>query len=491
MKAIIIKMVLTVYCLCMFMMAGALPYLHSYSGNLMDSHERIAFLHGVNVVNKQYPYTAQGLGVSESTAKLLQKQGFNIVRLGFIWKAIEPNPGSYNDDYLASMKKTIKILAKHGIYTLIDFHQDAYSDVRGYGLGAPAWATLASSQLPNIGFPLNYLSGFKTKNVQVSDFENQAFDAFWQNKEVVSVGVGVQTLYLNMLAHVAEYFNHNPNIAGFEIMNEPFAGSLWKQCAKNGLLSSCPSFERGLLTDFIKRAIFVIRAVNPKTIIWYEPNVNFGLGGKTALTYISNNNVGFAFHNYCNHDPKLCFQHALPQREQYSLPLLATEFGANSLDDMQRSKLLNLADKYQINWIYWALVNNPIYQFSTWPKELPGNPNNQGLVKNLHLPLKGSNVKWKLLGQLTRPYPQFVAGANVKFSVNPVTHRFDLSYVVEKIMPGIKGNISVIYLPTSWGSRGYKFSIRGAKVISRSNCRLKVKNQLKSHQVKISISSKS
>lgn len=50
--------------------------------------------------------------------------GFNFVRLGVMWEAVETSPGIYNDTYLTEVDALITKLGNKGIYTLVDAHQD-------------------------------------------------------------------------------------------------------------------------------------------------------------------------------------------------------------------------------------------------------------------------------------------------------------------------------------------------------------------------------
>jgi len=58
---------------------------------------------------------------------------------GVIWAGVEPEPGVFDTAYIDSIQQTVQTLADHGIYTILDFHQDEYSSAYG-GEGAPAWA---------------------------------------------------------------------------------------------------------------------------------------------------------------------------------------------------------------------------------------------------------------------------------------------------------------------------------------------------------------
>ena len=48
--------------------------------------------------------------------------GFNVVRLGIIWEAVETAPGVYNHTYLNEIEQVVNLLSQKGIYTIIDSH---------------------------------------------------------------------------------------------------------------------------------------------------------------------------------------------------------------------------------------------------------------------------------------------------------------------------------------------------------------------------------
>src|SRR5699024_7032982 len=110
------------------------------TGNwLTDSDGRVVVLHGLYEVNKLPPFEPSATGFSADDAAFLADNGFNVVQLGIIWAAVEPEPGVFDDAYLASIAQTVQTLADHGIYTVLNMHQDLYSSAFG-GEGAPEWA---------------------------------------------------------------------------------------------------------------------------------------------------------------------------------------------------------------------------------------------------------------------------------------------------------------------------------------------------------------
>ena len=106
---------------------------------LIDAAGRVVVLHGLNQVYKVPPYTPSADGFGDDDAAFLAANGFNGMRVGIIWAAVEPQPGMYDDNYLASVAQTVQILQSHGILSLLDSHQDLYNEIF-QGEGAPAWA---------------------------------------------------------------------------------------------------------------------------------------------------------------------------------------------------------------------------------------------------------------------------------------------------------------------------------------------------------------
>jgi endoglycosylceramidase len=107
---------------------------------LVDRQGRVVVAHGFNVVRKYPPFVRTEFGAGD--ARLLASEGFTVARIGFIWEGVEPQPGRYDDAYIARILRLDALLARHGIRTMVDFHQDAWSRAAlttpFFGDGAPA-----------------------------------------------------------------------------------------------------------------------------------------------------------------------------------------------------------------------------------------------------------------------------------------------------------------------------------------------------------------
>ncbi|MCX7427672.1 MAG: cellulase family glycosylhydrolase [Planctomycetia bacterium] len=92
-----------------------------------DAHGRQVILSGINLVDKE---PKDGFNVAKGPQQFAQLRawGFNCVRLGIVWAGVEPEPGRYDEAYLAQVDKAIQWAAQHGIYVILDMHQDLYSD---------------------------------------------------------------------------------------------------------------------------------------------------------------------------------------------------------------------------------------------------------------------------------------------------------------------------------------------------------------------------
>ena len=89
-------------------------------------------LTGVNQVNKRPPYTPQAVGFDARNAALIASLGHNVVRLGVCFAALLPAPAApFATAYVSQVLKTVAVLAEHGIYSIIDLHQDAWSPKHG------------------------------------------------------------------------------------------------------------------------------------------------------------------------------------------------------------------------------------------------------------------------------------------------------------------------------------------------------------------------
>ena len=98
--------------------------------------------------------------MTDSEIDDLVKWGFNFVRLGIMWEAVERSPGVYDDHYLDRCEVLINKLGEKGIFTLVDAHQDVFAR-RICGEGMPDfYATNEDLQHRCLGIIPEILSKF-------------------------------------------------------------------------------------------------------------------------------------------------------------------------------------------------------------------------------------------------------------------------------------------------------------------------------------------
>ena len=191
-------------------------------GRFIDPEGREIILHGTNISDKSKQHDYLSWHGPEEFAKM-QGWGFNCIRLSIFWDGVEPEPGRYDDEYLAGVDKRIQWAKENRMYVLLDMHQDLFSAAfGGGGDGAPAWATLDDGK-PHIRGGSTWSIAYFT-----SPAVHTAFDNFWANKPVPD-GIGIQDHFARAWRHVAERYADEPAVVGFDLFNEPFTGSLTTQ----------------------------------------------------------------------------------------------------------------------------------------------------------------------------------------------------------------------------------------------------------------------
>ena len=202
--------------------------------------------------------------------------GWNAVRLLVSWSRIEPSRAATTARYLDLVAATVRRLSRHGIYTIVDLHQDAWGPALaarpgeacepptlpalGWD-GAPAWATLDGGAA----------RCFPPGTRELSPAVRAAWQAFFTDAAGPG-GVGIQTRYVRMLRRVARRFARSTAVAGFDLMNEPNAIGAAQQAA---------------LSAFYARALDQIRAGERagrgrRHLVLFEPSVLWSAFGNGA-----------------------------------------------------------------------------------------------------------------------------------------------------------------------------------------------------------------
>ena len=106
--------------------------------NILINSGNVKIFHGVNFVAKEAPWYHEGL-LDPQYAKDLESWGLNVVRLGTMWSGLEPREGEYDMEYVDKLKQIISNFREHGIYVILDMHQDVASHYFKTYDGIPSW----------------------------------------------------------------------------------------------------------------------------------------------------------------------------------------------------------------------------------------------------------------------------------------------------------------------------------------------------------------
>lgn len=411
---------------------------------LTDEGGRVITLHGVNLVYKYPPYFPAAGGFGDSDAQVLADNGFNVVRLGFAWSAVEPQPGVYDEDYIAQIQQTQQVLARHRIYALVDSHQDGFNELVGASWsGFPDWAAFPDGlpMPPNLGLAGAYL---------LSPVQNRTWANFWSDHPA-SDGIGVQEHYAAMWSHVAQYFADQPYVLGYDLVNEPWPGVRYPVCLADG----CPDFSRDALAPFEGKAMQAIRQADQRHLLFYEPFLTTDFGAPVRMPDPTGDpNAGMSFHDYCLGPVHTCPANGFDSTRAESTVGLVTEFGATD-DQATLARVTGSLDDNMASWMLWSYSQN----------QLPSHPQAPPTGANLMSPGAG----------VVRPYPQAVAGTPQSWQYDPATATFTLRYDTAPVDPGrpfASDARTEVFLPAGDYPNGYQVQVDGADVVSEPDAGL-------------------
>lgn len=189
--------------------------LKAISSDFIDKQGRKVILRGINMSGdaKMPPFMPIN---AESMLDPLNTWGINVIRLPFVWEALEPQRCEYNESYLSYYEQIIQWAQDRDIYIIVDFHQDGYSrwSISGCGSGFPKWA-ITSEVTPQTPKNDESCEGWGTK--MIFDLSHhKTWEHFHKDTE------GAKTRFLAMQSYVANRVKQYDNVIGYEVINEPW-----------------------------------------------------------------------------------------------------------------------------------------------------------------------------------------------------------------------------------------------------------------------------
>ena len=390
----------------------------------------------------------------------MQRLGFNVVRLGIEWQALEPGSGGPNqpaictpgapggtpewnqgvaEAYLNHVQATVNLLARYGIYTLLDMHQDVYN-TNFRGEGAPDWA-VCTDNVPIVPKGGRWSNNYSNPTLQT------AVAHFWANDVVGNLQGNFDLVWKT----VAQRFRNDPWVIGYDPYNEPFSTET-QTASESTFTGQLECFYTGSAhTGFLANGegstlqcpagtpangvVPSIQSVDSHHLTFVEPDIYWVTGGNipSQLGPMPFKRIVFNFHTYCGDRSPLtgnptdllkCLQAeetsaseqditrlGMSSANQPSGPaIFMSEFGATTSIPLAGFDV-EFAGLDELSWIYWA------WKFY----DDPTGSSAEGLVQP-----DGSYSP--IVGVLSRTYPQAVAGDPNSVIFNPFTGAFNMVY---------------------------------------------------------------
>ena len=369
---------------------------------LIDGHNRVRLFHGVNVVYKLPPFVPQTdafdarYSLAAEDIKTLQSLGVRAVRLLVSWPGTEPTRGEYDEDYLSRLEGIVNALGEADIVSLLDMHQDLFSPMT-CGNGVPDWAAHAPPLRPltndsayaPLAFPApvgldvpqrNESTGYPTHKYCSERF----FAEYYLSSET---GVAFQALYddvagirqsfVRFWTKIASRFAGNANVLGYEVINEPWGGDVYRHPWRLG----GRRVDREVLAPLYDEVSAAIRKVDAEALLFFEPTVvtsslpfpSIGEAvGFERPPLGSENRSILSYHTYCpagslgkKAGQAACdayfdqvFGTHLPDATRTAqVPAFLTEWGAltsgQGFDAWTAHEVAKRADELFLSWTYW------------------------------------------------------------------------------------------------------------------------------------------
>ncbi len=221
---------------------------------LTDEHGRALVLRGFNTAGsaKSSPDGMPAFSEADLDREHTD-MGTNFVRFLISWRSVEPEPGVYDQAYLDRIAERIGWYSERGYHVMLDMHQDLWSSAitpaADIGNGAPAWATHMD------GLPVGKHDMWELYYLDPGVI--RAFDNFWNT---TGRHPELTEHYAGAWRAVAERFADEPAVVAYDLMNEPYGGTL-----------QGPAFEAGPLTGLYQKTTDAIREVDTDTWVCVAP----------------------------------------------------------------------------------------------------------------------------------------------------------------------------------------------------------------------------
>ena len=412
-----------------------------------DGLGRVVFLRGVDAGGRSkfapyvpFDYADGGYATAlDAYMDHAARWGIDVMRVPFTWAALEPTQGQDDADWLSRYDQLLDAAWARGIWTVVDFHQDVYSEVF-CGDGFPGWT------VPDAGPPSHDCPGWQLEYYNDPGV-TAAFDAFWD------AGSPVQSAYVSAWDVMVARYKDKPGVLGFEPINEPGWGS-----GDEG------TFSATTLTAFYSVMVPHINAAAPSSLVFVDPP---GVDGTTVSTMLGKPTAGtgvvFAPHYYplsagnADEQAELAVWQGVGQA--WNVPVFVGEFGASH--DQQASvaymtAVFDALDALSLSGSEW--------EYSVESEEW--NSETDSIVA-------ADGGEYPIAQAVQRPYARAVAGSAIT-QFAPVRLSTTSTFTLDVLLAAIAGRRArqrEVALPAHLYPNGYDITLSGACVDATSAAR--------------------
>lgn len=389
---------------------------------LRDALGRIVFLRGVNAGGRSKfapfaPFDYAEGDYDAALARYLDRAaalGFSVLRVPFVWAAVEPTKGLDDEAFLARYDALLDAAWQRRMWTIVDFHQDIYSE--SYcGDGFPSWTIPDPVPAPHHDCADWFVRYSKDGDVR------GAFDRLWADQD------GTLEAFRSLWDRLAARHADRPGVIGFEPINEPHPGN-----------ADASAWAKGTLTPFYTEMAARIHQKAPDALVFFDATGTDAIGAATAMDEPEGEGLVFAPHWY---DPAALFGGVpAPSNAQeglakwaalgaaWDLPVLVGESGApRGLENAAEfvTALEDAMDDNGLHFTYWEYSDAK----EAWNAE------------TLSFVAPDGKEAEPIVSAIARPYARAVAGDSPAFRYDTASRVFTLSYaptpdgVTEIVLP--------------------------------------------------------
>jgi endoglycosylceramidase len=367
-----------------------------------DGLGRVVFLRGVDAGGRSkfapyVPFDYPDGGYATSLAAYMDHAaswGIDVMRVPFTWAALEPTQGTDDPDWLSRYDQLIAAAWARGIWTVVDFHQDVYSEVF-CGDGFPGWT------VPDAGPYMHDCPGWQLEYYNNAGVAS-AFDAFWD------AGSPVQSAYLAAWDVMVARYKDMPGVLGFEPINEPGWGS-----------ADEATFSATTLTDFYSMMVARMRGEAPASLIFIDTP---GVDGSTLSTQLgrpsSDGGLVFAPHYYPilagDQDAQAGLGTWQSIGAAWNVPVFVGEFGASHDTPSTAGYMTSIFDALDV-----LALSGSEWEYSVESEEW--NSETDSIVA-------ADGGEYAVARAVQRPYARAVAGSDIVQAYDATAGTFTLSF---------------------------------------------------------------